>query len=119
MVRVVTVCSGVRTTQAVRATLRTRFVLTRATGRTFWPFGARLVAFAFLMMAGRAGGFSVTCTAPPPMIAPPHVQAHNFAKAIRTDIRRTLFQASKPVRIIVAKHPVPLLAIAHRCKGIL
>jgi hypothetical protein len=29
--------------------------------------------------------------APPPMIAPPAVQAHNFAKAILTDISSTLF----------------------------
>lgn len=34
---------------------------------------------------------SAICTAPPPIIAPPHVQAHNFAKAIRTDILTTLF----------------------------
>jgi hypothetical protein len=45
-------------------------------------------------------------TAPPPMIAPPQVQAQSFAKAIRTDIRRTLFHAFDAVRIIVAKHPV-------------
>jgi hypothetical protein len=37
------------------------------------------------------GGLADTCTAPPPMIAPPHVQAHNFAKAIFTDMTRTLF----------------------------
>jgi len=29
--------------------------------------------------------------APPPMIAPPTVQAHNFAKANLTDIFSTLF----------------------------
>lgn len=29
---------------------------------------------------------SVTCTAPPPMTAPPHAQAHSLAKAIRTDM---------------------------------
>jgi hypothetical protein len=39
--------------------------------------------------AGR--GLSAMCTAPPPMMAPPHVAAHNFAKAIRTDIGFTLF----------------------------
>jgi ribosomal protein S9 len=37
------------------------------------------------------------------MIAPPQVQAQSFAKAIRTDISRTLFKASKPPRIIFAK----------------
>jgi hypothetical protein len=47
-------------------------------------------ALALLMIAGRAGGFSTTWTAPPPMTAPPQVQAHNFAKAILTDISRTL-----------------------------
>ncbi|MDR7154881.1 hypothetical protein J2W40_001699 [Sphingobium xenophagum] len=38
--------------------------------------------------AGRA--LSATWTAPPPMIAPPQVQAHNLANAIRTDIGSTL-----------------------------
>lgn len=33
-----------------------------------------------------AAWVSATWTAPPPMIAPPHAQAHNFAKAIRTDM---------------------------------
>jgi hypothetical protein len=42
-------------------------------------------------MCGAAGA-SVTCTAPPPINAPPQVQAHNFAKAIRTDIVLTLFR---------------------------
>ncbi|WP_293980254.1 hypothetical protein [Sphingobium sp.] len=51
--------------------------------------GAALVlAFELWTTAGRA--LSATCTAPPPMIAPPQVQAHNFAKAIRTDIGSTL-----------------------------
>ncbi|NIJ28990.1 hypothetical protein FHT00_000923 [Sphingomonas insulae] len=31
-------------------------------------------------------GRSATWTAPPPINAPPHAQAHNFANAIRTDI---------------------------------
>ncbi|HXH15695.1 MAG TPA: hypothetical protein VNJ10_06140 [Sphingomonas sp.] len=31
-------------------------------------------------------GLSATWTAPPPIKAPPHAHAHNFAKAIRTDI---------------------------------
>ena len=66
-------------TQSVRATRRT-FARGRCTlaGRTF--------AFACFTIAGRAGGFSETWTAPPPMMAPPQVQAHNFAKAILTDI---------------------------------
>ncbi|WP_206185914.1 hypothetical protein [Sphingosinicella sp. BN140058] len=86
IVRVVTVCAGCLTTQAVRATLRTRLARTRAAGRTLLTFGVRTLAFAFLTNTGREGGFSATCTAPPPMIAPPQVQAHNLAKAIRTDI---------------------------------
>ena len=97
-VRVVTVCPGVFTTHAVRASLRTRLVRTRAVGRYVALLAVLTFAFAFLMMAGRAMGFSATWTAPPPMIAPPQVQAHNFAKAIFTDIRRTLFQAWKSVR---------------------
>jgi hypothetical protein len=44
-------------------------------------------------MVGRASGFSATCTAPPPMIAPPQVQAQSFARAIFTDMIRTLFLA--------------------------
>ena len=80
--RVVVVTAGWRTTQAVRATRRTRLA-------RFLIIGAAALtelAFAFLTIAGRAGGFSATCTAPPPMIAPPAVQAHSFAKAILTDI---------------------------------
>jgi hypothetical protein len=37
-------------------------------------------------MAGREGGLAETWTAPPPMIAPPQVQAHSLARAILTDI---------------------------------
>jgi hypothetical protein len=48
-------------------------------------------ALAIFTMAGRDGGFSATWMAPPPMIAPPAVQAHNFANAILTDISSTLF----------------------------
>jgi hypothetical protein len=43
-------------------------------------------AFACLTMAGRDGGFSTTCIALPPMIAPPQAHAQSCAKAIRTDI---------------------------------
>jgi hypothetical protein len=48
--------------------------------------------FACLTIAGRSGAVSATWTAPPPMIAPPQVQAQSFAKAILTDISRTLFR---------------------------
>jgi len=77
-VRVVVVVPGVRTTQVLRA-IRTLFALARR-------IGARAFTFICLMSAGRWGGFSATCIAPPPRTAPPQVQAHNFAKAIRTDI---------------------------------
>jgi hypothetical protein len=40
----------------------------------------------------RAGALSATWTALPPMIAPPHVQAQSFARAILTDITASLFQ---------------------------
>jgi hypothetical protein len=46
------------------------------------------------MMAGREGGFSATWTAPPPMIAPPHAQAHSCAKAILTDIEHLFLTTS-------------------------
>ena len=86
MVRVVVVVAGCRTTQEVLATRLTRLARTLARGCSL---PATLI-FAFLTMAGRAGGFSATWTAPPPMIAPPQVQAQSLAKAILTDIRRTL-----------------------------
>lgn len=38
------------------------------------------------MCAELACAFSATWTAPPPTSAPPHAQAHSFAKAIRTDM---------------------------------
>jgi hypothetical protein len=83
-VRVITVRPGWRTTQAVR-TMRRLTTFARAYCR-----GAG-AALAWRTSAGRCGGFSATCTAPAPMAAPPAVQAHNFARAILTDI---------------AKHPV-------------
>lgn len=49
--------------------------------------GALVEALLAFVMAGR-GADSATWTAPPPMIAPPQAHAHNFAKAIRTDIFR-------------------------------
>ena len=53
----------------------------RVTARRTWA-----CALACFTIAGRGGGFSAAWTAPPPMIAPPHVQAQSFAKAILTDI---------------------------------
>ena len=75
--------------QATRRTVR------RTTRRCF-DWARRTVAvraFAWLTMEGRAGGFSATWTAPPPMIAPPQVQAQSFARAIRTDMISILFLA--------------------------
>ncbi len=40
----------------------------------------------FWTCAGRAIGWPATCTAAPPMSAPPHAQAASFARAIFTDI---------------------------------
>jgi hypothetical protein len=45
-----------------------------------------LAVFACLTKEGRWGGFSATWTAPPPMIAPPQVQAQSLARAILTDM---------------------------------
>ncbi len=57
----------------------------RVAGRRAAVRTTRLVCACFTY-AVRGLADSVTCTAPPPIKAPPHVQAHNFAKAIRTDI---------------------------------
>ena len=76
MVRVVVACgTGHEARVTVRRTTR------RVTARRTW---GRLSCFT---IAGLGGGFSATWTAPPPMIAPPTVQAQSFAKAILTDIR--------------------------------
>jgi hypothetical protein len=45
-----------------------------------------LIILACFTKAGREGGFSATWTAPPPMIAPPQVQAQSLARAILTDM---------------------------------
>ncbi len=76
-------------------------------------------AFACRTSWGRSGGFSATWTAPPPMTAPPQVQAQSFAKAILTDIERTLFRASMPLRIVVGEYPSAPSGYPHRCKGFL
>lgn len=47
---------------------------------------------------GRAGGLAATWSAPPPMMAPPQAHAHNFVKAILTDMLRTLIEPSVPGR---------------------
>jgi hypothetical protein len=51
------------------------------------------LTFAWVTIAGRGGGLAESWTAPPPMIAPPQVQAQSFAKAILTDITSILFLA--------------------------
>ncbi|MGF1550492.1 MAG: hypothetical protein ACFBQW_08205 [Sphingomonadaceae bacterium] len=69
----------------------------RLTVRTFLRTAGRLAilpgtfAFAFLTIAGRGCGLAATWTAPPPMIAPPAVQAQSFARAILTDISSSSF----------------------------
>jgi hypothetical protein len=89
-VRVTTVRPGWRTTQAVRTTRRTLFTVRTATR------GA--ATLLWWTSAGRCGGFSATWTAPPPRIAPPAVQAHNFARAILTDIATYPVQGRDTVR---------------------
>jgi len=72
-------------TGAAQETRRTVRLTTRR-----WPLLATcrtaVRAWADRTIDGRAWGFSETWTAPPPMIAPPQVQAQSFAKAILTDI---------------------------------
>lgn len=90
MVRVVTVWAGA--THSARSTRWAR----RTGGRLVevrTPEARRtsaLWACACFTIAGRGCGFSAIWTAPPPITAPPHVQAHNFAKAILTDIFKHL-----------------------------
>lgn len=72
----------------VRTTLRTR--LTFRTGvrcAILRTFGCDF----FLTLYTCAGCVSATCIAPPPISAPPQVQAQSFAKAMRTDIISTFF----------------------------
>ena len=87
-----TIVRVVVTRGAWQATRRT----VRRTTRRCLDWARRTVAvraFAWLTMDGRAGGFSATWTAPPPMIAPPQVQAQSLARAIRTDMISILFLA--------------------------
>lgn len=63
----------------VRRTLRTTRPCATRTGAT-------RLCFVTLACWTRGRACSVTCTAPPPMIAPPHAHAQSFAKAIFTDI---------------------------------
>ncbi len=72
----------------VRTTLRTRFTL--RTGDLCEIVRALCVFFATFCTT--AGFESATCTAPPPINAPPQVHAHNFAKAMRTDINLPFFR---------------------------
>ncbi len=70
----------------VVTTRRTRFTV--RLGAAAW----RERALCALALAGlplytlAAAGTSATCIAPVPISAPPQVQAHNFARAILTDI---------------------------------
>jgi hypothetical protein len=95
-VRVVTVRSGWRTKQAVRTTLRMCLtVFARAYCR----------AWTWETSAGRGRGCETTWAAPAPITAPPQVQAHNFAKAILTDIAAPCSKASNTVRVEEDRHP--------------
>src|SRR3546814_11409092 len=66
-------------------------------------FGACFMLLIFVRCAGR--GDSAICTAPPPMIAPPQAQAHNLAKAIRTDIFDNLF-VLRVHQVLPFPHPI-------------
>lgn len=89
MVRVVT-AAGAAATPPVLHSRTTRFTRFTRFGR--WCTRCVTVrALADLTMAGLEIGFSATCTAPPPTTAPPQVQAQSFARAILTDMIRTLF----------------------------
>lgn len=81
--------------QATRRTVRRTTRRCALLRRTTEP--VRALACACWTMAGRAGGFSATWTAPPPMIAPPQEQAQSFAKAILTDMISILFRARGPM----------------------
>lgn len=59
--------------------------------------GLRLTILAFAWRTTAPRGFSATCTAPPPISAPPTAQADSFAKAIRTDIARYSYCVSSTV----------------------
>jgi hypothetical protein len=62
-------------------------------------------------MAGRAGGLAATCTAPPPMMAPPQAQAVSLAMAIFTDMNAPcscVGRGGERTRPITADLPVDL-----------
>ena len=117
MVRVVVVVPGVLTTQAVRTLLCRFMALTRA-----WRRGACLImvaAFARLTKDGLSGGFSATWTAPPPMIAPPQVQAQSLARAILTDMTAHLVLRFRCVAESPGGRSASASGYMHRCKGML
>lgn len=83
--------TGTGAALAIRTTVGAQVVRVVVTRRTrgrdtaaSWGWATRLTRTR-LVFAVRAGR-SATCTAPPPIRAPPHAHAHNLAKAIRTDI---------------------------------
>jgi hypothetical protein len=71
---------GAQTVRVVVVTTRRFGFVTDAT-RT----GRCTTRLVILVLTVRLG-VSAICTAPPPITAPPQAHAHNFAKAIRTDI---------------------------------
>jgi hypothetical protein len=95
-VRVVTAAAAGATVHTVRRVVR------RTTRRTVrWEAAAATRVLPLWITAGRSGGFSRTCTAPPPMMAPPAAQAHNFANAIRTDI--TILFSRPPAGLVMPR----------------
>lgn len=70
---------------------------TRFTGRATVRFTTRFFATVTCFTTRGCWMRSVTYTPPPPITAPPQVQAHSFAKAMRTDIVPTLPVAGVPL----------------------
>jgi hypothetical protein len=95
---VTTCCCGVavRITRFVVTTRRMRFTGFFAAWRLRTTFLAPPQGVQGFADWARAAGTSAICIAPLPMIAPPQVQAHSLARAIRTDIDFSLSRCGCP-----------------------
>ena len=102
-----------RMTRFVVTTRRTRFTGFFAAWRLRTTFFGLQGAQGFAVWA-RAAGTSEICIAPPPMIAPPQVQAQSFARAIRTDM---VFLSLFPLFGGKAPHPDARLHHRYRLKA--